>query len=103
MQEHLTPQSLELAKVIGERIRAQRTKVNVGVGEINDKTGLTRTGLQYIEVGKRLPSIGLLCKLAKLLQTSTDALLGLEALEEPSAARKPGRPKKDELSTSSPQ
>lgn len=69
------------AKVIGSRIRNRRTQLGLTQKELADQAGISPPAINRFEKGDKSPSIDTLVKLAKILGTSTDFLLGAESAE----------------------
>lgn len=65
-------------KEIGDRIRELRTERGLSQKELADKIGVATNTVSQYESGKSKTSINVLAKLAVVLDTTTDYLLGLE-------------------------
>ena len=61
---------------LGNRLKQGRQKLNLTQQGIADLLGLNRVTFQGYEKDKHLPDVYTLAKLADILQTSTDYLLG---------------------------
>jgi DNA phosphorothioation-dependent restriction protein DptG len=72
---------------MGKRIRAARTARNLTQTELAKRVGCSYPFLGHIERGTRIPSVETLCQIAKALNMSTDALLGLTNLNMEERAR----------------
>ena len=65
-------------KTIGERLREQRERNGLTLGQVAEYDGLTRQYLSNLELGRNEPSVWpLLAKLARRYNVSADYLLGL--------------------------
>jgi transcriptional regulator with XRE-family HTH domain len=63
-------------KRIGDRIKKQREKQNLPLGELARKVGITSSALSQIENAKSFPSIITLKSIAENLHTSVSDLIG---------------------------
>ena len=62
---------------IGERIRVQRKRINIKQEELSDRLGVSAKTIQRWEAGERMPNTKMLPKLAEVLDTSEEYLMGL--------------------------
>lgn len=69
--------------VTGERIRYKREALKYTQGELASLIGATQKQIWRYESGYGLPSVENLIKLANVLHTSTDWLLGLTVKDHP--------------------
>ena len=60
----------ETRKRVGERLKTLRTKQNLSVRDLAEKTGINISNISRIENGKISPTIDVLDKLAKALGTT---------------------------------
>jgi transcriptional regulator with XRE-family HTH domain len=60
----------------GKVVRERRLKKGLGQEALADKAGLHRTHVSLLERGKRMPSLAVIKKLAKALDTSMASLVG---------------------------
>ena len=65
------------AKLTGERISALRKKQGLKQVELAKKLNVSRQIISYYETGARLPNTKDIAALAKILNTTTDFLIGL--------------------------
>ena len=63
---------------LGRRIRSLRKDRGMTLAELADRAGTATSQLSVIENGRREPRLSLLRRLAEVLGTSVDALLGAE-------------------------
>ena len=63
---------------IGTNIKLLREAKNLSQTELAKKLWIDRTSLAGYEIGKRLPDIFMLCKIADIFDVSLDALAGPE-------------------------
>lgn len=61
---------------IGERIREYRLSIKMTQADFASRLGVTGAAVSAYENGNRLPSYEVLVKVANILGTTTDALLG---------------------------
>lgn len=61
--------------IIGMRIREERRKLGMSQQELAAAAGLSLPHISVIELGKSLPKVDSLIKIAEALQVSTDTLL----------------------------
>lgn len=64
------------SNVIGQQIKSRRRAMKLTQEELAAKIGVNRVTLANYEVGKYLPSVPVLCELAKALQVPQSALTG---------------------------
>jgi rhodanese-related sulfurtransferase/transcriptional regulator with XRE-family HTH domain len=64
-----------LDAVVGENLKTQRTQRGLSLDELARKSGVSRTVLGQIELGKNVPSIGLVWKIAQALGVPFSTLL----------------------------
>ena len=62
---------------VGERIQEMRKSKNLTQKELAIMSGTSEITIRQYEIGKREPRIEQLCRIAKVLNVSTDYLLGL--------------------------
>lgn len=67
---------MESGKIFAERVRRLRTEAGVSQQIVANAIGITKTGYQYYEYGRKFPSFETLPKLADFFEVSTDYLLG---------------------------
>jgi transcriptional regulator with XRE-family HTH domain len=65
----------ELQKQFGEVIRARRKEMGLGQEALADKAGIHRTHVSLLERGLRMPSLGVIKKLADALEIKMSALI----------------------------
>jgi transcriptional regulator with XRE-family HTH domain len=63
--------------ILGERIRQTRERRGLKQDEVAKALGKTHSAVSYYEAGKRNPTPAELADIARLLQVSTDYLIGL--------------------------
>ena len=63
---------------LGQRIRYYRKKAGISQKDLAAAVGLSPNAISYYEKDKREPNILILMKIAKTLDVTGDALLGLE-------------------------
>lgn len=61
---------------IGERMREYRRSIKMAQADFASRLGVTGAAVSAYETGNRLPSYEVLVKIANILGTTTDALLG---------------------------
>lgn len=61
---------------IGERMREYRRSIKMTQADFASRLGVTGAAVSAYETGNRLPSYEVLVKIANILGTTTDALLG---------------------------
>jgi transcriptional regulator with XRE-family HTH domain len=66
---------------IGARIKSTRLSKNMTRKQVADRAGLNEMTIYFYEANKRIPSAPTLGKIALVLGTNVDYLLGLERLE----------------------
>ena len=64
--------------LIGKRIKDLRTQRKLSQQELGDLLGVTKVSVCGYENGTRIPNLEKLIKLAEVLETTTDYLLGRE-------------------------
>lgn len=57
-------------KLVAMRIRREREKVNLSQMELSFKAGLSQNMVQFIETGKRVPTLRTLIKICRALNIS---------------------------------
>lgn len=67
---------------IGERIKYVRTNLKISQQELADKVDKQRTEITMFETGARIPDIDTIIKIAKILNITTDYILGLSEVLE---------------------
>ena len=70
MQQITIMEENETRKRVGERLKTLRTKQNLSVRDLAEKTGINISNISRIENGKISPTIDVLDKLAKALGTT---------------------------------
>lgn len=60
---------------IGSRLRLARTKKDLTIPAVSDKTGISRGNLSYLENDKGKPSAEALIRLSELYEVTTDWIL----------------------------
>lgn len=68
----------QFGRTIGPRLQCAREATGCSVAELAALIGCDVSTIARIEYGARVPSIGLLVRLARELEVSTDYLLGLK-------------------------
>lgn len=76
-----------MTSLMGERIKMLRKQKKMTQTELGSKLNLTHVSISGYERGTRLPDTDILSRMADILDTSTDYLLG-----------KTNNPKKDDIS-----
>lgn len=69
---------------IGRNIKRFREERNLSQTQLAKKLWIHRTSLAGYEVGKRLPDIFMLCRMADIFDVSLDVLIGRERIQEDS-------------------
>ncbi|KIE43938.1 helix-turn-helix domain-containing protein [Geobacter anodireducens] len=72
----------EFSVALGGRIKAKREDLGMNQKELAEKLGVQPPSIAMYESGRRCPSLGLFPKLAKVLGTTTDCLLGAISQQE---------------------
>lgn len=67
---------------IGRNIKVLREERNLSQTELAKKLWIDRTSLAGYEIGKRLPDIFMLCRIADIFDVSLDVLAGRERLQK---------------------
>ncbi len=67
----------DIASTLGSAIKLCRTKRNLTLSELAEKTGLSVSYLSYIEKGKRTPNLDVLDKIAQALEMPLNLLVFL--------------------------
>ena len=80
---HLPGESL--SSELAERVRAEREYLGLRQDQVAKVLGVSRAAISAIETGRRKVSGVELARLAKLFGTSSDRLLGTEALTDASS------------------
>lgn len=75
MSEQIRP---DVARLVGERIRALRTGQDVSVVGLAERSGVSRRMLTQVELGQANPSLSTVDKIAGALGTSFAALVGVQ-------------------------
>ncbi len=63
-------------EIFRERLRALRNERGVNQKQIAESLGITETGYQNYEVGRRRPTFGVFIELANFFKVSLDYLVG---------------------------
>ena len=63
---------------LGEKISTERAKRQVSQLDVAKSVGVTQTMISYIESGDKIPSVGLLKRLAQYFDVSMDYLMSNE-------------------------
>ena len=71
---------------IGRRIRRQRIKLKLTQEQLAEMAQISLSFMGHIERGTRALSVDTLCRIARALNCSTDALLGLDFSDSSGAA-----------------
>ncbi|NOJ81598.1 helix-turn-helix domain-containing protein [Myxococcus xanthus] len=71
-----TTSSLDLASTVGANARAARLRLSLTQANVAQRVGLASAVYSRLERGRMLPSVRTLYRLATVLCTSPDALLG---------------------------
>lgn len=70
-------ENAKVCKIFSKRFKEMRNRRVLTLEEIADMLGISRQSVVYYAMGDRLPSYPILIRLAKLLGSSTDYLLGV--------------------------
>lgn len=62
---------------LGNKIRSLRTEHGMTAAQLGERLGLKQSAVSHLENGLRLPSFGVLVKLANVFDVSTDELTSL--------------------------
>lgn len=74
---------MKISKIeIGRRIRWLREQQNMSQEQLAQILWIDRSSLSGYEIGKRVPDIFMLCKMADVFDVSLDTLIGREGDEE---------------------
>ncbi len=76
--EKYQAESCDLCKTFSKRFKHLRNNRGYTLDQIADILGISRQSVVYYAMGDRLPSIPILVRLAKLLSTSVDYLIGTD-------------------------
>ncbi len=68
----------ETRGIIGRNIKRFREERNLSQTQLAKKLWIHRTSLAGYEIGKRLPDIFMLCRMADIFDVSLDVLVGRE-------------------------
>jgi transcriptional regulator with XRE-family HTH domain len=68
--------SLKLAENIGNAARVARTRAGLCRQQVAEAIGISPPAYERLERGRLLPSVSTLCRLAEILETPMDALVG---------------------------
>ncbi len=79
--EKYQAENSELCKIFSKRFKRLRNNRGYTLDRIADILGISRQSVVYYSMGDRLPSIPILVRLAKLLSTSVDHLLGADEID----------------------
>lgn len=71
-------ENAEICKVFSKRFKRLRDDYGYTLEKIADILGISRQSVVYYAMGDRLPSIPILIRIANLLSTSVDHLLGAD-------------------------
>ncbi|MEH0108507.1 helix-turn-helix transcriptional regulator [Tersicoccus sp. MR15.9] len=74
MSEQIRP---DVARLVGDRIRAVRTSQDLSVVALAERSGVSRRMLTQVELGQANPSLSTVDKIAGALGTSFAALVGV--------------------------
>ncbi len=77
------------ASAIGNRMREERLRQNIGVRELARRVGVSASLISQVELGRASPSVGTLYAIVNVLGLSLDSLLLDEATAPMPAARAP--------------
>jgi len=69
-------------KAIGARIQHLRKLKRLTQSELSEKVGISLSFMGHVECGTRIMSIETLAKLARVLDCSTDYILGVVSVEK---------------------
>lgn len=72
----MTPEDKALAEVIAARINARRRVIHMSIKEIAEACGVSYSSLYHLSSAGAIPTTKLLIKIANVLKTSPDYLLG---------------------------
>lgn len=72
----------ETRGIIGRNIKRFREERNLSQTQLAKKLWIHRTSLAGYEIGKRLPDIFMLCRMADIFDVSLDVLVGREGLPQ---------------------
>lgn len=67
---------------IGRNIKRFREERNLSQTQLAEKLWIHRTSLAGYEIGKRIPDIFMLCRIADIFDVSLDALAGRDRAQE---------------------
>jgi len=76
--EKYQAENTQLCKIFSKRFKRLRDNGGYTLEKIADVLGISRQSVVYYAMGDRLPSIPILIRIAKLLSTSVDHLLGAD-------------------------
>ncbi|NDL58376.1 helix-turn-helix domain-containing protein [Phytoactinopolyspora mesophila] len=65
-------------ETVGARVRARRTELGLTLQNVADRTGLSKSFLSQVEIGKAAPSVGTLEQISSVLSTSARLLVDEE-------------------------
>lgn len=69
------PQAIEASRVLGENLVDSRRRAGLSQEAVADRAGLHRTQVAFIELGKRLPRLDTIIKLAGAVEVQPCSLL----------------------------
>lgn len=69
---------------VGQRLREARTRQNLSLRALGEKTGFSASFLSQVELGQTAPSLGSLQRIADALSLTVASVLGPESSAEPS-------------------
>lgn len=76
----------QVTQTIGLRLQTKRKQANKTVDDVQNETGITRSSIRNYEAGLRQPPLGVIRKLASVLNCSAAYLAGLSDKEGDSAS-----------------
>jgi transcriptional regulator with XRE-family HTH domain len=85
------PTTADVVDAVGPRLRALRTRHDVTLATLAERTGISVSTLSRLESGQRKPTLELLLPLARAYQVPLDDLVGAPATGDPRVHLKPER------------
>lgn len=75
-----------MGQKLGKYIKNARREKKISVKSMSDKTGISKSYLDYIESGAREPQVEMLAKIAVVLQSPLETMLNIQKKEQLEAA-----------------
>ncbi len=75
-----------MGQKLGKYIKNTRREKKISVKTMSDKTGISKSYLDYIESGAREPQVDMLAKIAVVLQTPLETMINIQKKEQMEAA-----------------